>query len=133
MLIYESDYSIFKYDEENSIFSHIFKPATEDLDAEKFKKEMLIYLEYFEKYKPKRALVNNQEMQFIIVPKLQNWHAQNIFPKCIELGVELAAIVISPDLFAHISMEQLMEEEKSGAVTVKYFEDVDEATKWLIS
>ncbi|WP_291726998.1 hypothetical protein [Bernardetia sp.] len=133
MVIYESDYSIFDYDKENSIFSHIFKPDSENLDNEKFKEEMLIYLDFFAKYKPKKALVNNQEMQFIIEPELQEWHAQNIFPKCIELGVEQAAIVETPDIFAQVSMEQLMEEEKTGGFAVRFFDDTTKATNWLVS
>lgn len=133
MIVYESDYSVFDYDEDNSIFSHIFKSGSENLDTEKFKKEMLTYLEFFEKYKPKKALVNNQDMEYIIVPELQEWHAQNIFPKCIELGVEMAAIVETPDLFAQVAMEQLMEEETTGGFAVRFFDDADKAKNWLIS
>lgn len=133
MTVYESNYSIFDYDEENSIFSHTFKPTSEDLEIESFKKEMLIYLEFFEKYKPKKALVNNQDMQFIIVPDLQEWHAQNIFPKCIALGVEMAAIVETTDIFTQVAMEQLMEEETTGGFAVRFFDDVDKAKDWLIS
>lgn len=133
MIIYESDYSTFDYDKEHSIFSHTFKPASESLTTETFKKEMFTYLEFFEKYKPKKALVNNQEMKYIIVPELQEWHAQNIFPRCIELGVEQAAIVEAPDIFAQVAMEQLMEEETSGGFAVRFFDDVDKATEWLIS
>ena len=133
MVIYESDYSIFDYDEKHSIFSHIFKAGSEHLDNETFKKEMLIYLEFFQEHKPKKALVNNQEMKFTIVPELQEWHAKNVFPKCIALGVELAAIVESPDIFAQVAMEQLMEEEKTGEFEVRFFDDTAKAKKWLIS
>ncbi len=133
MVLYESDYSIFEYDKENSIFSHIFKAGSEDLNTEKFKKEMLTYLEFFEKYKPKKALVNNQEMKYIIVPELQEWHAQNIFPRCIQAGVEMAAMVETSDIFAQVAMEQLMEEETTGGFAVRFFDDADKAKNWLIS
>lgn len=133
MIVYESDYSVFDYDEENSIFSHIFKAGSENLETETFKQEMLTYLDYFKKYKPKKALVNNQDMKYIIVPELQEWHAQNIFPKCIELGVEMAAIVETEDLFTQVAMEQLMEEETSGGFAVRFFDDADKAKNWLIS
>lgn len=133
MIVYESDFSIFKYDEQNSLFSHTFKPSSENLETESFKKEMLTYLEYFEKYKPQKALVNNQDMKFIIVPELQEWHAQNIFPKCIEAGVEMAAMVETADIFAQVAMEQLMEEETTGGFAVRFFDDVGKAEKWLLS
>jgi hypothetical protein len=133
MVIYESNYSIFNYDEENSIFSHIFKVGSEDLETETFKQEMLTYLDYFEKYKPKKALVNNQDMKFTIVPDLQEWHAQNIFPRCIQAGVEMAAMVETSDIFAQVAMEQLMEEETTGGFAVRFFDDVDKAKDWLIS
>ncbi|WP_026998251.1 hypothetical protein [Eisenibacter elegans] len=131
MVVYESQYSIFDWDEANSIFSHIFKPGSEYLTNSLFKEEMQQYVALFTKHKPLRAIVNNKEMRFAIPPDVQEWHAQNVFPQCIEAGVKKAAILVTEDIFAQVSIEQLMEEEASGAFQVQYFENEKLARQWL--
>ncbi|WP_026998252.1 hypothetical protein [Eisenibacter elegans] len=133
MKVFESDYSYMEWDEVNSIFSHIFKPGSEDLNNDVFKEEMQTYVQHFKNLKPLRAIVNNKDMRFALSPDLQEWHAQNVFPQCVEAGVKKAAILVTEDIFAQVSVEQLMEEESSGAFEVQYFEDAKLAKEWLLA
>lgn len=132
MVVFESEFSIFDWDEANSIFTHTFKPGSKGLTDEKFREEMAIYVESFQKYHPKRAIVDNRDLGFTISPELQEWHSKSVFPPCIEAGVERAALILTSDLFAQVAVEQLMEEEETGAFQTQYFDDLENAKAWLM-
>lgn len=75
--------------------------------------------------------VDMRNFFFAIEPELQKWHNENIFPKVVSLGVKKIAIQLSPDIFAQVSTQQTIEEDKSGEFQSKYFDDQDEAFAWL--
>ncbi|OJJ23299.1 hypothetical protein BKI52_02775 [marine bacterium AO1-C] len=80
------------------------------------------------------ALVDLRKFKFMITPEMQAWTDQIIFPQFIASGLKRIAFVVSPDLFAQVSLEQMMDEELAKEqFASKYFETKKEAEQWLNS
>ena len=108
-----------------------FLSATENMNADDFKREMLIFVEKCEQYKPKRELVYLLDMKYGIVPQDQEWMNINVFPKYKNI-IKRMAFLMPTDLLAQMSVEQTMEEETGQGFTQAYFDNEEEARKWLM-
>lgn len=118
------------FDSEHRIMKLVWKPETEDMNDEDFKREMLNYVDRLDK-KPRRILHQMQEMKFIISPELQEWVDENVNKPAIDAGVTKAAFLLSSDIFARVSTEQTNEGENLNDISIAYFEDETEALNWL--
>ena len=78
-------------------------------------------------------LVDMRNFSYGVLPELQEWHKDHVYPKVLELGVRKMAILTSPDIFAAISAEQTFDEYKAGSLVTQYFKSEDEAMEWLMS
>ncbi|OQX98616.1 MAG: hypothetical protein B6I24_04850 [Bacteroidetes bacterium 4572_128] len=131
--IYESQFLNIFYEEDISLMTEIFTEETENITDEKYKKMMLNILECIKKYKPIKLIVDLKNFIFIIVPELQEWQDKNIVPEISKCSAKIAAYIVSKDFFSQMSIEQTVEEEESEKnFTVKYFEDIKKARKWIL-
>jgi hypothetical protein len=76
--------------------------------------------------------VNLAELKFALTPETQEW-ADGLFPRILNAGVKKIAFIISSDVFAQISVEQLMEEKnvKTANFEIHYFDNEKDALKWF--
>jgi len=131
MILYESKYVEIIYEKENSLIIDKFLPETANMNMEEFKKEMIIFAEMCEKYKPERELVHLLNMNFIIEPDMQNWMNTEIFPRY-ENIIKRMAFLVPVEIFSQISVEQTMDQGIGRKFTQQYFKTEEEARKWLI-
>ncbi len=54
----------------------------------------------------KGILVDMRNFRYGVLPELQAWHKDEVYPKILEVGINKMAIVTSPDVFAAISTEK---------------------------
>ncbi|HAI77152.1 MAG TPA: hypothetical protein DCM08_12985, partial [Microscillaceae bacterium] len=64
---------------------------------------------------------------------LQSWVDQEIFPQFVQAGLRKYAIIVSQEMVAQLSIEQTMEESQASNFQVRYFDDSEEAMRWLIA
>lgn len=103
-----------------------------DLTDEEYQEEMNKNAEQCLIKKLPLALVDLRNFKFMITPEMQAWTDQVIFPQFIESGLKRIAFVVSPDLFAQVSLEQMMDEDLAKEqFASKYFETKEEAEAWL--
>ncbi len=60
-----------------------------------------------------------------------SWGHDVWFPKTVEAGWKYWAIVRPEKVLARVTMERLVKEYAAAGVTAAFFEDPDEAMKWL--
>lgn len=107
---------------------------SEKMSTEDFKKEIEEEKKALERAKPKNILADTLQMGFAIPPDLQEWHNNLIFPIFQSIGLQKLAILVSHDLFVQVSIEQLIDEDKSStALKTKYFDSEENAIHWLKS
>ncbi len=123
------------FDEKTGILSNTWTSKTLDMQDSEYRELAEKQTAYIEQLNPHLWLVNLSELQFTLAPITQEWADTNLFPRILAAGVEYIAFVISPNLFAQISVEQLMDEKnvKTSNFEIKYFDKETEARNWLAS
>lgn len=133
MQVYQSPYMTLEVDQANRIIKVIWSADTERMTEETFKQELTKYVEVAEQYRPSGSLVDTGQFLMTVVPEVQSWVQQNIHPRSLQAGVRKFAYIVSKDVFSQVSIEQTMEEEVTGAMfKTQYFDDVAQATEWLM-
>lgn len=131
MELYKSEYQIIEFFEEENVLKKQWFPKTEDMEPLKFKEEVLKIAEYIEKVKPLRILDITLDFKFPIVPELQTWVDEDVFPRFLAAGLKRYALLMSSEIVAQFSIEQTMEEGKGNEFQTKYFDDEEKALAWL--
>lgn len=81
--------------------------------------------------KPRIIFADTLHMKYAIVPELQEWHNEIIFPAMVSANVHKLGILVSKDIFTQISIEQLIEDSINNDIQVRYFSSKDSALQWL--
>lgn len=120
------------YNASEELMCYTYLEDSEEMTDEDFQQNMSYYAEMAQKYQPKKLLVDNKLLKFTVSPELQEWVVQEIAPKTASL--EKMAFVLADDLFAQVSMQQMMDEEDITQQydEPKYFDNTDEALAWLL-
>ena len=131
MILHKSKYVEIIYEQENSLIIDKFLPTTKDMERDEFRKEMNIFVKICENHNPERELVHLLDMKYVIDIEDQEWMNKEIFPRY-ENMIKRMAFFVPSELFAQVSVEQTMDEEAGQKFVQKYFENEDEARKWLM-
>ncbi|TAD96783.1 MAG: hypothetical protein EAZ97_13495 [Bacteroidetes bacterium] len=128
MELYKSRFFGIKYFEESKTIYSFW--VTEDMTIEQYKSELTIYANFCREYKPVNYLVNNSNSSFTITPDIQDWIVKNIFSLTMHKDAKKFALVVSPDLFAQVSIEQVVDDNPNIIQTV-YFDSDQSAWNWI--
>ncbi len=132
MIVFENKYSIIYFDESNSLMTVEMLPATEEMTDKEFKEYGLVFLEMMEKYKPEKELYNTINMKFLVVPEIQDWITENINKKVSKI-IKKVATIMPAEYFANVSIDQMLYEFKDDrSVKQMFFDNIEEAKKWLL-
>lgn len=132
-LLEEDEIVKIEYDENTKLFKHTWNDKTRNITDEEYKKSVLKTIAQFSKLDSKVHLVDSQNFLFTISPDLQLWLASQVFPNLEAMKVEKVAFLVSKDIFAQVSIEQFVEEDKTEAVESRYFDTEKEAMDWLLA
>jgi len=86
-----------------------------------------------EKYKPTKHLVDYSEYSFSITPEFQQYLDNHLMKPLYKAGLKKIAFLLSHDLFAQLSIEETMQKETGKMFEISYFDDFEEAKKWLLA
>ncbi len=134
-ILFEHKYIRIEWYDEIKFIKNVWYTATDDMTDKEYREIAEVQTRFIEDYKPILWLVSLSELGFVVVPETQTWADSTLFPRIIAAGVKYIAFVVSPNIFAHVAVEQLMEEEttKNADFHVKYFETDITAVNWLKS
>jgi hypothetical protein len=120
------------HDTEHDILFCEWKEGNEyQLDDEIFKEEMLHYAAIVEECQASKLLLNLRHGNYSMAPVIQEWVATDIAPRTIAAGQRKIATVLSDNLFAQVSLQQLMEEGDIPLIQQQYFDNREQAINWL--
>ncbi len=131
MIIYKTEIICTQYYEEINIFHNTWENIK--TNTAQFKEAVTNVATLTEKYKPKGIIVDTRNFQFIITPDVQDWYNLNIATRHLKAGVKYMAFIVNKDFITQLSIEQTMDEEVTKKQKVKYFANLEEAKKWIIS
>jgi len=133
MEVYDSQYLNSVFFPEQELIELTWKPSTDKMTEEEYKQEVLNFNDVVSKYCPKKILVDASSMFFVVVPELQEWTSRESIAVSLSVGMNKSAFVVSKDLFSQVSIEQTMDEEVGSIFINRYFDDKEDAKKWLLS
>lgn len=131
---YEDNYVFIAEDLEKSFIYFFYKIAPENMPPmrdEDFQKSMTAYGKRVLEYRHSYLLVDTSNGSYTIAPEMQEWVAKEIAP--MTMSLTRMAFVLSPDIFAQVSLQQMMEEEGISDKYSKpqYFDKEEDALQWL--
>lgn len=122
--------TLIEFDKEKSFFK-VTRNISDIEDEQKYKKDIVLWINAILDYKPTFQLLDMQGNTFTISPEMQRWINENLIATAAKNGTKKIAFLVSSDIFARVSLEQTMDEEEAKVFTFRYFEDENEAMKWL--
>jgi len=130
MKIYESKFKTTVYSESESLISNYW--TNEEMQDADFQHEITVWIEAIEELTPLRLLADTRLFNYAITVDMQEWNNNTTFPRIIAAGVKKFAIIMPADLLIQLSLQQTMEEDKTGAFAYNYFDNEDSARAWLL-
>ncbi len=127
---YKSKFQEIKYNEDKKLLIQTWTKESEYLEEENFKSEMLEFRNFFNQNEPDKILIDHRNFKFPVIPELQDWINKNINSKLSEQKAK-TAFIVSSDFFTSVSVEQTINEKSGEQMYSKFFENIEEAEKWL--
>ncbi|TAG40730.1 MAG: STAS/SEC14 domain-containing protein, partial [Cytophagia bacterium] len=108
-----------------------------NITDENYKEGMLLLVEKILFFQPIRRIMVYPNLNFLISPDLQKWMIDNVFEPTNVNKVEKIAFFIPDNLLEKVMIEflavmRIMEDTRKDAYQLKYFDDEDEAYRWLL-
>jgi hypothetical protein len=86
-----------------------------------------------EKYKPKKQLIDYSDYSYKISSELQQYTFENLLKPSHKVGVRKVAFLIAHDLFAQMSVEEIMKKDTGEMFEFRYFDDFQKSKEWLLN
>lgn len=131
MRVFQNKLMIIDYDQERNYFKVIRRGYDNEYTEEEYKDLMLAWRNQIEIFKPVHQMVDYQNFFKPVPLHLQKWINENLLAPSLKIGLKKVAFIISRDLYAQISVEQIMQEDVGKNFIVKYFDNETDAEKWL--
>ena len=107
-------------------------PETKDMSNEDYKQSMFQVIDIAKEYNMTKHIADTLQFYFIISIDLQEWGEKNIKPIYDEINYKKIAFIMSPEIFSQVSIEQTMDEAETDDFVSKFFDNMEDAKKWLL-
>lgn len=132
MTVLETPFAVFEYSAADSLLRYEWFPSTKEMTWEELKAILKKCRGLVLKLRPEKILNNTHSFFYTIDLSEQNWIDVNLNRLGIQLGVQKIALIISTELIAQLSSEQVMEHRYGKLLmNLHYFDTEEEALQWL--
>ncbi len=87
-------------------------------------------IKYAEENGIKRHLSNQLELK-ILSSEVQQYLVEEVFPAVSKAGISKIAVLVSDDVFAHVTVDKVNNEMTVGDLTIQTFSSSGACAKWL--
>lgn len=128
------------FEKNNSLIRFTYLEKTSQMTEEEFKEVMLTYVGNINILANEESIGENSliylndlsSMFFPIAPELQEWVDREITSHFISLSKK-SAVILPEGIFESVATQQTLDEDNASKVSTRYFEDKEEALKWLLA
>lgn len=99
-------------------------------DGEPYREGLDAGLDLVEERDATRWLADLRDLG-VVSEEDKQWSNEEWFPRALESSLSSMAIVRPESVIADMAVDDIMQEVGDGEITVKNFEDIDAARKWL--
>ncbi|MCG8475943.1 MAG: hypothetical protein MI784_10765 [Cytophagales bacterium] len=130
-LEYSSPCQEIKYDRSAELMRILWRKETENMTDGQFRKELEARLEFLEKAKTRKILMDCYEFSFNKPMSTQLWLMQDVYPLYEKLGVGSMAVLKSAVPGVACSLHQVASKNFSGILKIEFFDNLADAIRWL--
>lgn len=131
--VFKNDYITIFHNKDANIITSKWNAKTINMSESDFKKSHMGIVDAIVNSRSSAVIGDAREFAFSIVPNIQEWILYETFPVMIGAGLKKIAMIVSPDVFSQITVEQSLSEQGASPLTIKYFEENAEAMSWATS
>lgn len=131
MKVYDDYLMEVYYHADTNIIVHIWKGTSADLTDELFKEQLVKFREIIVKHKAKGVAADTTHFLFAMTPEVQDWVVSDFFGVIIPAGLRKYGLTVSRDTLTQLSVEQVVDDEKSEEFTTRYFDDFEACKAWV--
>ncbi len=129
--VFSSNFMRIYFSEDTQILKIVWLDSSDEMTTEDFKEQIIGEKEAIVEFKPKAILADTLNFKYGIIPEIQDWHNQFLFPVFRSENVTELAIILSTDIFAQVSVDQLIADEENPNFITRYFDEEQAALDWL--
>lgn len=130
--VFDNNYVTIYISEEYSMIKFVWKVVSENMKDEEFQEIGRVQLEIIHEYKPIRNFSDTRHFAYVISNEMQQWFSTNVITPAVNLSIKKLATLVSPDIFAQLSIEFLIQENPNLDLTTRYFKNEEEAWDWIL-
>lgn len=130
MSIYSSKFCTIDFDAAKKQIIQVWKEETGNMSSMDFQAEQSELAKILNANKPLTFFTDALTFNYVIPPDIQEWNAERVLATFAKNGGKKIGILIPPDIFAQVSIQQALDEVTDSFQT-RYFENKAEMVKWL--
>jgi hypothetical protein len=133
-LLYKSAYREIFYHVDKKMLEMCYLSGSTDCTDEEYKEEEFILVQFFTQKEVDLCCVNNVNLDYIIMPYMQEWVKETVNPVLIKEGVKKLAVITSQQVFSRVSVRQMTDKfskDASSTCPIRHFTDQEVALAWL--
>ncbi|EAY27453.1 hypothetical protein [Microscilla marina] len=129
--LYESEFVSHFIVKEESLLKSTWKGDTATMNADQFTAECKEQIHLFAANNASKLYSDSRNFNYPISPEQQAWLDNELLPQLITAGIAKWALIYPEEFIAQLSVNQLLEEENSQSVNIRFFSSETEAIEWL--
>ncbi|TAF64280.1 MAG: hypothetical protein EAZ55_11865 [Cytophagales bacterium] len=135
MKLFQNAYIQIDYDADTKTIMQVSFPESTHMEVTDFKEAFEEASRCVEIHQPLYYLSDVRQQFFPIGPDLQEWIAQNVYPRWHAAGLRKLAIIIPSELISNLSIQQTVDEVNEirdiNSYEIRYFDDIAAAKQWF--
>lgn len=129
--LFDNAFETVNFYEDLSLFEAIWKAESANMEDIDYQNEIKTQFAFIATKKIRNILFDTCHFYFVIGVETQEWNNEILTKNFLEAGVKKVAVVLSPDIFSQVSVQQTIEEYKNVSFQTKYFKSNEDAKAWL--
>ena len=127
MILFKTDYLVIEFIEEFNYLAHHWSGFC---TSDEFRNGISRMVDFTKEYSVEKILTNVRD-QDLVRKEDTDWLTNVAIPKALSNGVRAQAFVLPTDIFTKISVRNFNNSLPNGNFTIKYFDDLEEASTWI--
>jgi len=133
MVVFDNEFETVVFHEDIGLFEAIWKERSKTMVDEDYRNEIVKQFSFIATKKFKFVLFDTQNFYFALKVETQKWNNDIIVSHFHEAGVKKVGIVLAPDIFSEVSVQQTMDETPNVDFETRSFGTKEEAMEWFLS
>ncbi|PWJ44525.1 STAS/SEC14 domain-containing protein [Sediminitomix flava] len=136
-LLHKNAYWKIEWDADKKCMYNRWFPESFSMTDDEYREEVMLFSDLILEFEAEFSLSDSVDFLFTVSPETQKWVVDQQFTRALDSedneGLRKIAVVMSNDMFAQLSTEQIIDDDTVKAFETQFFNEQKDAEKWLFS